>query len=320
MGAGYAAGNRTGPGLVATAMARPRTLRLLLAAPVAALVLASCGASSGEVRAAGTDAAGTSVPGDGATTTTTNSGGLDLPADQVVWRESTGGGFVDQQVDAGNVADVTVLGDGTIYVSDPEARTRYDEPIPVRTGHVEPAALAAFLAEARASGLFDGEVDLGSPGVTDWPTTVVELHDADGQANLSAYALRFEDEAGGGVYGLSKEQAAARAALRDLLAAGRALAADTEPWTPDRVRATDFGGGEGLVPEGAESKPWPGPAFDTIPAGPEGGESCFVLTGDDATAVWQAGLGHAGSLWSQGGENRQIFLAPLLPGDDGCPS
>jgi hypothetical protein len=269
------------------------------------VALAGCGASAAEVRSAGTDPSTTAA-------STTTSTVPSLPADLVVWRESTGGGFVPIQVNAGDYAEVTILGDGTAYVADDAADRPYDAPTPVLRGRADPAALAAFLADARRSGLFEADVDLGSPGVTDMPSTAVELADGHTSSGVSAYALSFSDD------GLTTAQAARRKELRDLIARARRLITDTEPFIPERVRATVFGADQASTSDGAEPTPWPGRPFADLPIGPEGGEACLALEGDEARSVWEAAVAGETSVWARDGEVRQIVVAPLLPGDDGC--
>jgi hypothetical protein len=137
--------------------------------------------------------------------------------------------------------------------------------------------------------------------------------------SASAYALGFADAPGGGV---TPAQQARRDALQALLADARELAAGAKPWTPDRLRATMFDPDQTQLEGSMEPGVWPGPAFTAFPPTDDGGSSCLVVEGDDATAVWAAAVMRTNTWWTSAAgadDARQIVVAPLLPGAEGCP-
>lgn len=238
------------------------------------------------------------------------------PADQVVWQERTSGGLVPLSVGAAEVPTLTVYADGRVFAADRERTTRYDHPVPLRSGQVSERALGRFLADVAASGLFGPDQDFGRPGVTDLPTTTVSAHLDGATTTVEVYALEasFEED-------LSDAQVDRRNGLRDLLAAGTGLAADAEPWTPDRVRVTDVGEVEPDAAAPGPPAPWPGPAFAAfaeVPGG--GGERCLVVTGAGAAEVFEAASANAGIAFVAGDEVHELVVAGLLPGEAGCPT
>lgn len=290
----------------------PTVKRTLLALPVLAALLAAGCSTSG----------GSEADGPSASSTTTSLVELPPPggdeADQVVWQESTGGGFVPTQSVAAEVPAVTIYADGRIFLAEPDEQGRFDHPATVTLGEVDPDALAAFLAKAEDSGLFGDDVDFGSPGITDQASTAVTLRTGATPSTALVYALGFEDP---GVDGVSDEQAARRRALVDLTADARKLADQDEAWTPDRVRATAYGPVDAFADRPFEPQIWPGPSFDEFPEPTEDGslESCLVIEGDAATQVYEAALDNEGTDFIDDGDIRQVVVAPLLPGQEGCP-
>lgn len=285
-----------------------RTCALGLLA-VLALGAAGCGASGGP------DAVDDPRP---STTATSQPTADPADADEVVWQESTGGGFVPTEYALTEVPDVTIYADGRIFVTVLDADGNTPRPVSLEEAQVDPEVLADFLVDAEASGLFAPGTDFGSPGVTDQASTTVTLREDGPPQTVSVYALGFDasaDQPGG----VTAEQTTRRQALTELLAQARALAEDAEPWVPDRIRATllEFGPGVELP---ADAPAWPGPPLDAFPASTDGsGQSCLVIEGAEAAAITTAAADDEAALWDVGGEIRQIVTAPLLPGQEGCP-
>ncbi|MEZ5181164.1 MAG: hypothetical protein R2702_04710 [Acidimicrobiales bacterium] len=295
-------------------------LALAVAALVATLVLAGCGAGSDGARVAS---------GDGGATTTAaptvpdpGEGDEVLDADQIVFQAQTGGGFVPMQAAATELPEVTVYGDGRVLVTEPRDDRPFDVSPRLLLAIAPDGAVRSLLADAEGSGLFAGDVDFGQPMATDLPTTTVTLHGTGPAATVSAYALGFTQAPGGGI---TDEQAERRAALRDLIDAARALGEDGDAWTPDRVRATLFDPASVQREGTIATAPWPGPPFTSFPApAPEGAVArCLVIEGDDAATVWSAASARDSSWWTDPDDpavERQIVVVPVLPGTEGCPA
>lgn len=299
-------------------------LLLALAALVAGVVLSGCASDGSDAAEVSTGGAG---DGDGSTsvapTVPDAEEGVDgLPADQIVFQEQTGGGFVPMQAAATEIPGITIYGDGRIFVVEQRDSRAYDATPILLTRTLDAEELSTFLADAAGTGLFDeAGADLGQPMVTDLPTTTVTLATDGPPVTVSAYALDFDAAPGGGVSDQQEEQ---RAALRDVIAAARELGAGAEAWTPDRVRATMYDPAQTQREGTIEATPWPGPAFADFPAPvPEGAvASCLVIEGDEAAAVWDAAVPKTSAWWTSPddpADERQIVVVPLVPGAEGCP-
>ena len=292
-----------------------RVVATLVAATIL-LTAAGCGSDRGAVRTDGsTTTRPTTEPSSVPTTPTTEVPTRDrrLPADQVVWQASSGGGLRPVASAAGDVPAVTLYGDGRIFVAAPDRDQAFDHPIPVRLGHVDPAALAAFVAEVEASGLFDGDpVDLGSPSATDGITTTATFGSEHGAVVVSAYFLESEFDDG-----LSTAQVGRRRALRALIGRAASLATTTRAWVPDRVRVTDVTAGDDLSEAGAAA-PWSGPAFASFLTETASGTTCGELRGEAAADAFAAATANPTVVFSAGGEARALVVAALLPGEPAC--
>ncbi|QXC59761.1 hypothetical protein KSP35_15420 [Aquihabitans sp. G128] len=283
-----------------------------------------CGASEGGVRTGGEGSSTTAGPSTtkpplvpSTPTTEPDDGPLVLPADQVVWQERSGGGFVPYGAVAAEVPQVTIYGDGRVFVASPGDGYVFGQPIPLRTGRVAPAALEAFVREVQGSGLFtEAGTDFGTPNVTDGPTTSATFQgSAAAPLTASAYFLGgdFTD-------GLSKAQLGRRQAFERLVSEASHLAGDLAAWTPDHVRVVDLTT-EGQVPDGAPAA-WPGPALDSFletSGEPGATRACGELTGDAAARAYAAALANGSTTWTADGQVRNLVVAALVPGEEACP-
>lgn len=251
-------------------------------------------------------------PAGGPDTTTTNPPPGELPADQVVWQVESGGGLVPMETTAASVPVVTIYGDGRVFVA---TWPRPRGPARLQAAKVDAGDLAAFLAEAERSGLFQQEpVEMGDPQVTDLGTTAALLHTTGAARRVSAYAFGndFDD-------GLTVDQRARRHELGRLLDAGRALGAGARPWHPDRVRITDVSDLSDRGPDPGSEPPWPGPALAAFPTDRDAFPGpCLVVADATAPALYDAALANPGTTWQVGGQVRSMVVAPLLPGSEGC--
>lgn len=290
--------------------AHPPRIRLLATGLLALGLVAplvACGAE-GEARGGG---GGTSAP-----STTVATGPLDLPADQVVWETSSGGGMAPPSPVAPHLASLTIYGDGRAFRTVAPSNRSHLDAVPIEVGTVAPDDLAALVDASEASGLFESdETDFGDPQITDATGTVVRFHGRGDAVRVSAYAFREGDEGG-----LTEAQRDRRSTLRDLLAEADGAATGFEPWTPDRVAVAELA--ERSMFGDADGRPtrWPGPAFDTFlePTEQYGAAGCGELTGEAARAAWSEALTYPGTTWEAGDDQRELVLAALLPGQEPC--
>lgn len=291
-----------------TSVGTRRTLTALVV--VALAIAAGCGTNATTVTGSpGPGPGGTTIPG-GTTVPVT---GDDLPADQVVWQVSSGGGMVPYTVTLAALPTVTIYGDGRAIVARNDG-FRSGHPWAYDEGTVAPADLARFLGHAMSSGLFDGH-KIDSPQVTDLGGTSARIH-ADGPArSVSAYALddSFDDD-------LSGDAAARRRDLRALINASSDLAKDRHRWVPDRVSVIEV---QADRDTGDTLPPWPGPPLAVVlqPVGDDlGFDRCGVITGDDARKVLEADAkaGDTGNRWTDRGNQHTLVLRLMLPGEPGC--
>jgi len=287
-----------------------RRFLAVVAAAAALVLLAACGDD---------DAGG---PGGSAPSTTVPS--TEPPtAAQAVLRLEVSGGFTTVERAFSTLPWLTVLDDGTAITPAPVAAI-YPGPLllPVTARTLDPDGLAALFERVRASGLVDGAVDFGQPGIVDAPTTTLTV-DGDGiTTTLAAAALgeAVDDPL------LTPEQRDARArfaalveALGDLEAlAGPGHLGPEEPYVPDALwlrtlPAHDVP--EGPTPPGGEPEPtvvvWPVPTIDLAAF-----EQATRLEGAEAEAV-RAVLVEADELtrFEQDGAVFQVLARVALPGD-----
>lgn len=293
-----------------------RAVAVLIA--VAALGVNGCGTG---VTTATTEPT-TAASGTGGTSTTDASHRTQvLPADQVVWQVDTGGGFVPYAFVANDVAEVSIYGDGRIFVPVPNdsAETSLESvprAVQLALGAVPEADLRDFLDDVAASGVVDESLDFGDLMVTDLPSTTVRVDGSEGPAEVSVYALTLDSDDG-----LTGPQKQARRELNDLFEQSRLLAGDVEPWVPDRVEAIDLAVPDG--PPSAQTTEWPGPPFIDLfgtvkPDAIIGDPRCAELAGDDAAEVFAAALDADQPFVDDRGTELQVVVKALLPGEDAC--
>lgn len=234
-----------------------------------------------------------------------------LPAGQVVFMVSSGGGLVPPIVYALDSPSLVIYGDGRILSA--VNATTSGVPARYRITRVDPLAVASFVSETEGSGIINPDKDFGMPGVTDMDSTTVLVHGENGQAKVSVYAFHdeFEDH-------VTPRQQAARAALGQVIDTATNLAASGSPapYAPDRVVVYDLGPNSGTP----ATTPWPGPAPASFLAPSTRYQSvgCGYLTGAAATAAYGAALDNPGALWLVDGATRILAVNPL-PVGDACP-
>lgn len=313
-------------------MATERGGRTLVAAMVALAVgLAACGVGSDDgpravpAGSSTTDATSsterppTKPPVATAPTSTsdgTGGGGADVAADQVVWQERTGGGFVPLEVALAEIPQVTIYADGRTFLVESSDEPAQGGRASVVTGTVPAATLAAFLRDVERSELFGpGPIEFGTPLVTDGPTTSVTFHPPGRSPRVvGAYFLH-----GGFDRDLAADEVARRKELRALLDRSYGLAQDLRAWTPDRVQV--IAPDQGATSESPTTPPWPGPPPADLPgrSANRPGYRCGEVSGAAAADLHVAAEGNPSSAWLVDGEVRVLVVTPLLPGAEPCP-
>lgn len=248
-----------------------------------------------------------------------------FPDDQIVWQSEITGGLVSQVAWAARRPAITIYGDGRIFIVQPAKDPQYDQPIPMRTGRTSRKELAAFIARAEASTLFD-DADFGRPTTPDLRSTSARLVGLKGEKTVSVYGL-------GGRYDadVSDAQADKREELRQLLSAGEALLKKGgEPVSPNRLRVV-------VLPDNASYEPtpdaapideetpiWPGPALSTFKAlaPADMGEAtvlgCGEIKGARAAVVFQAATENPTPRWRVGSKEHVVVVSELLPTEAAC--
>ena len=236
-----------------------------------------------------------------------------LPADQVVFRVSSGGGLVPPVVYALESPSLVVYGDGRILSAVPDTSGGV---VPVRytLARIDPVTVASFASSVESRGIINPGNDFGQPGVTDMDSTTVLVHGEGAPARVSVYAFhdQFDDD-------LSPGQRQARAALRQVVDAGTRLAAGaaSAPYTPDRVAVYDLGP-DAVHTTASITWPGPPPARFLTPSGEGRWVACGNLSGATATTAYQTALTNPGALWQVDGATRALAVN-LLPLTDTCP-
>jgi hypothetical protein len=171
------------------------------------------------------------------------------------------------------------------------------------------------VADAEARDLINSETDFGYPGVTDNPSTTVQLHGTGRPHRIYVYAFDagFDDD-------LTPAQRRARQELVEIIDRASALPGDAErmPYRPDRVRVTEFPyGGKG---RGAE---WPGPdpkSFLVPSTRPSVVLACGALSGQPADKAYRAARDNPDGIWTYASMPRVFAVVPVLPGMEACPN
>ena len=237
---------------------------------------------------------------------------------------------------AGRLPTATVYADGRLITDGPVIAIWPPPALPnLQVYQLDDGGLRDLVDRALAAGVA-GSGDLGDPPVADATSTRFTLRTGGETVTREVYALglgpadlppgdepspRAED-----TFGLTEDQAAARARLSDLVKALRnpveALGAERvtgpEPYTPEAVAAL---AGPYVDPDPQlvqPEQPWPGPALPGEPIAP--GVTCVTARGEQAQAVLgAAGSASAATPWtSADGTRWSVVLRPLLPHESGC--
>ncbi len=255
---------------------------------------------------------------------------VELPAepDALVLRVEDVGGFTTPETAITRLPRYSVYADGRLITEGPVPAIYPGPALPnVQVQELDPATVRDLAERALAAGVAETG-DLGSPNVADVPATRFTVTTADGTHVREVEALSVPGLGGEQPEaGLTDQQVAARARLRELVDAIDALgqqlpapdsyvpasvAAIVRPWSAPEEDVT-----AGLPPAPV---PWPGPPLPGEPVGGLLELSCVTATGDQAVAVLAAARDANGltpwatpdgALWS-------VTFRPLLPDESGC--
>jgi hypothetical protein len=238
-----------------------------------------------------------------------------LPADRLAFMVQGGsGGFTPYFHQALLSPSLAVYGDGRV-IQYAEGAQDPNVPAAYVISRADTAHVAAFVADAEKRDLINDETDFGDPGVSDMPSTTVQLHGASGPHTVSVYAFDagFDDD-------LPRPQRRARKELAEVIDRAYALSADGErsPYRPYRVRVTEFS--DGGKSRGAA---WPGPDpesfLEPVPPGSIR-LACGELTGQAAEKAYYAARDNPDGIWTWNSTRRVFAVVPVLPGMESCPN
>ncbi|GAA4712964.1 hypothetical protein Prum_058090 [Phytohabitans rumicis] len=218
---------------------------------------------------------------------------------------------------AGRFPVVSVYGDGRVITEGPVVAIYPGPALPnIQVRRISSAEVDSLVERATAAGV-GAATDFGQPPVSDAPSTRITVLTDGGTKTTEVYAL---NEANAAASGLTEQQNAARAKLRDLIDSltvpatnaetypVTALAAIASPWV-----AAD--GAPGKQPEIA----WPGPQLPGTAVGSGLDTGCVTVTGaDTAKVLTAAAKANAITPWSSGGKRWTVMLRPLLPDESSC--
>lgn len=269
-----------------------------VAATAAVLALAACGGSS------------TAGRGDRPTG----------PANTVVLRVVTQGGFAAESRRAAQLPQVSVFGDGRVIISGPTTLEFPGPALPnLQEFRLTSDGLARIIDEARDAGLLDDPApDYGDAGITDQATTTVTVR-VDGRSRrVDVYALSFSD-------GVTAEQRDNRGRLTRLIErAGDpdAVRVDVVPGSTRRYEPTALA----VIIRPSDStegdaRAWPlddlagiGDPYEQL-----ANATCKVFDRGQLAAVLHAArTARDGDRWESAGATYNLQFRPLLPDQRGC--
>lgn len=251
-----------------------------------------------------------------------------FPADRIVWQVDQVSADPTDIAGAAHRPTIAVYGDGRIFLPQPANDPRYDQPIPLLTGRIDPDLLSTFVELAEESGLLDPSIDVdatfGRPDHPDLFTTTISLHGRNGPHSIEVYGLggRYDDD-------VEPAQAENRDRLRQILHEAKVLLDEPLPAPAADLRILhlddDATFEEKPEVEDPEEKPeWPGPPLaDLVEPAPPGIDAdlvlgCGELRGDEAADLFAAVLENPTPHWLADGDGETVIVVALLPGEAAC--
>jgi hypothetical protein len=262
---------------------------------------------------------------DGGDSTLPAEGAAPRDPDAVALRIDHTGGFVAPADLAARLPIVTVYGDGRTIVQGPQPAIYPGPALPnIQVIKISPADVDKLVTRATSAGVGTA-TDLGRPPIADVPSTRFTVATEGGPATTEVYALSEANESGGG---LTPDQLAARAKLRDLLTAvsdphttlGVPAGAE-QPYEPAALAAiaTPYTAPDPAIGKDQPEVAWPGPALPGTPVGKGLETGCVTVSGADTAKVLAAAdKANAATPWTSGGRKWTVLLRPLLPDEKEC--
>ena len=237
-----------------------------------------------------------------------------LPSDRMVFMVESFGGLIANLDSVLVTPALAVYGDGRVIEVDHDQHIQ-GTPSAYTVAQVDPAAVAAFVADAEERNVINEGTDFGDPMVTDMPVTTVQLHGtADPQlVHVYAFSDEFEDD-------VPRAQRRARQELAQIVDNAYALPGKDQrvAYRPDQVEVTQLQLDKGNDTPGPE---WPGPdpeSFLVPSADSPRRVACGTITGSNAEEAYAAARGNPRGVWTHGSRTLVLLVVPLLPGQPAC--
>jgi hypothetical protein len=246
-------------------------------------------------------------------------------ADAIALRIDHTGGFVTPGDSVARLPIVTIYGDGRAIVQGPQPAIYPGPALPnLQVIKISSADVDKLVERATTAGVGTAR-DLGQPQIADAPSTRFTVATAGGPATTEVYALSEATDSGG----LTTEQAAARAKLRDLLNAVSDLhgtlgipAGSEQQYQPVALAAVAspyVAPDPATIGKGQPEVAWPGPALPGTPVGKGLDTGCVTVSGaDTATVLAATDKANAATPWTSGGRKWTVIIRPLLPDEKDC--
>lgn len=248
-----------------------------------------------------------------------------IDGDAVVLRVEYTGGFVPPSINTTRLPLISIYADGRVISEGPTTKIYPGPALPnVQLARISRDDVEKLIAHAERAGVGTAG-DLGTPGITDVPSTLFTVQTKDGVKKLEVYALSYEADD----QNLTAHQKAARAKLRKLVAEltdltgtlGAKSVSESEPYRPSAVAAVAspwVASGDTGLPKSPEVV-WPGPKLPGASLGEGLNIGCVTASGDDASAVLKAATSATSiTPWVSDGKRWTLIVRPLLPDESSC--
>ncbi|MFN2545407.1 MAG: hypothetical protein ABR600_12695 [Actinomycetota bacterium] len=290
-------------------MARLTCMRARALVVLVALLLGACAKASDR------------GAGDGSPTPPYPAGPNDL-----VLRVDSCCGFVAYEYTLRQLPSFTLTGDGRIMTLGPQIEIYPGPALPnVQEQPVTDEGIRAILAEAQKAGLDESHDYIAQRTISDAPTTIFTLVDADGTQHVTrVYALDEADDKGS-----PAPEQEARKRLRHL----QERLGDLASWLPPgslgdqreyrmdalRISVRDYNPQEADPKQSPQDWPLDAPlATFGDPVEGQAGMRCGVVSGDLQMLLPEVKRSNELTPWTSESKDYRLFLRPLLPDEHGC--
>jgi hypothetical protein len=234
-----------------------------------------------------------------------------VSASDIVWQVSHGAGMTTSELALSAQPSVTVYGDGRYLVPHQDVGGDGTAFVSLDEGRLNPTTLSQLRQRIATSQVFDqGELDLGTPQVSDAGTTSIRGLDAEGHVvELDAYGL-------GTTTGLTARQADLRSRIDRLLRDLGSWVPDSAP-TPYRPSRLEVFAHD---PTGTSDSPgpdmqWPGPPPKALFGSDR---SCSIVSGQSVTRLLGAARHNPTWRWRTGDDVFAALVRIAIPGSEVC--